>query len=138
MIKTGTLKRYIRFSARLINDIVQYCEDSHKPGAIVCLDFKNASDSLDCNFLFGCLKHYGFGNWFIHWIKILYNKPTFSVKNNGWDSKESQMGRGIRQECAVPALLFILAVEFLAIKIRDAEEIKGIEFFKIEANTICR
>ena len=40
------------------------------------------------------------------------------------------MDRGIRQGCAVSSLLFILVVEFLAIKIRDAEEIKGIKLFK--------
>ena len=80
--------------------------------------------------MFGCLKKYGFGKPFIHWIKILYNKPTFSVKNNGWISGESQMARGIRQGCAVSALLFILAVEFLAIEIREANDINGIKFIK--------
>ena len=40
------------------------------------------------------------------------------------------MGRGIRQGYAVSALLFIFAVEFLAIDIRDAEEIKGINLFE--------
>ena len=80
--------------------------------------------------MFGCLKKYGFGKQFIHWIEILYNKPTFSVKNNGWISGESQMARGIRQCCAVSALLFILAVEFLAIEIREANDINGIKLFK--------
>ena len=40
------------------------------------------------------------------------------------------MGRGIRQGCAVSALLFILAWEFLAIEIRDAEDIKAIKLFE--------
>ena len=52
------------------------------------------------------------------------------MKNNGWISSESQMARGIRQGCAVPALLFILAVEFLAIEIREANDINGINFLK--------
>ena len=34
-----TKNRYIGFSARLIDDIIQYCEDGNKPGAIICLDF---------------------------------------------------------------------------------------------------
>ena len=80
--------------------------------------------------MFGCLKKYGFGKQFIHWIEILYSKPTFNVKNNGWISSESQMARGIRQGCAVSALLFILAVEFLAIEIREANDINGIKLFK--------
>ena len=44
--------------------------DGNKPGAIICLDFKKAFDSRDWNFMFGCLKKYGFDKQFIHWIEI--------------------------------------------------------------------
>ena len=55
--KSGYIKnRYIGFSARLIDDIIQDCEDGNKPGAIICLNFKKAFYSLDWNFMFGCLK----------------------------------------------------------------------------------
>jgi hypothetical protein len=48
-------------------------------------------------------------------IKLLYNKPIFKIKNNGWISKSCEMERGIRQGCPVSALLFIFVVEILAI-----------------------
>ena len=46
--------------------------------------------------------------------------------NNGYASEFFKLERGIRQGCPLSALLFILVVESLAIKIRSAENIKGI------------
>ena len=131
--------RYLLISARCIIDIIKYCKDFNKPGAILCLDFKRAFDTLDWKFLFGCLRKYNFGDNFIKWIRIWYNKPSFSVKNNGWISKEAIMDRGVRQGCAVSALLFILAVEFLATEIKREKTIKWNNTFSqiIACNSIC-
>ena len=38
--------RYIGLNARLISDIIDNCENNNIPGAIVCMDFKKAFDSL--------------------------------------------------------------------------------------------
>ena len=109
--QSGYIKgRYIGFNARLINDIIENCEKKNLPGAIVCLDFEKAFDSLDWKFMIISLKRYGFGDYFTRWIKMLYTSPTYCIKNNGWISKESAMNRGIRQGCAVSALLFILMI----------------------------
>ena len=43
------------------------------------------------------------------------------------------MERGVRQGCAVSALLFILALEFLAEDIRKKENIKGIKLYRKES-----
>ena len=92
MIKAGYIKgRYIGFNARLINDIIENCEKKNLPGAIVCLEFEKAFDSLDWKFMIKSLKRYGFGDYFTRWIKILYTSPTYCIKNNGWILKESTM-----------------------------------------------
>ena len=58
--QTGYVKnRYIGVSARHIIDIIKYCEDFNKP-----------FDTLDWNFLFGCLRKYNFGDNFTKGIKI--------------------------------------------------------------------
>ena len=106
------------------------------PGAVVCLDFEKAFDSLDWKFMIKSLKRYGFGDYFTRWIKILYTSPTYCIKNNGWIWKESAMNRGIRQGCAVSALLFILAVEFLSVQIKQNENVKGITIFKAESKLL--
>ena len=46
------------------------------------------------------------------------------------------MMRGIRQGCAVPALLFILSVEFMAIQIRQNDIIKGIAVGTFESKIL--
>ena len=46
------------------------------------------------------------------------------------------MDRGVRQGCAVSALLFILAVEFLATEIRREKTISGITLFHKSSHVI--
>ena len=132
--QSGYIKeRYIGLNARLISDIIDNCENNNIPGAIVCLDFEKAFDSLNWNFLFLALEKYGFGKSFIQWIKIFYNKPTFCVKNNGVLSKESVMERGIQQGCAVSALLFILCIEYMSNEITKSPNVSGIKLYQLES-----
>ena len=46
------IKRYIAYNARLILDMIEDCEKYNKPGAIICLDFEKAFDSLSWDFMF--------------------------------------------------------------------------------------
>ena len=132
--QTGYIKnRYIGVNARIVCDIIDLCEKNRKPGAMLCLDFEKAFDSLNWDFMFSALEKYGFGSNFIKWIRILYEQNSFCIKNNGYLSKESTMERGVRQGCAVSALLFILALEFLAEDIRKKENIKGIKLYRKES-----
>ena len=48
------------------------------------------------------------------------------IKNNGWISSAIDISRGVRQGCPISALLFIIAVELLANKIRVNNKICGI------------
>ena len=54
------------------------------------------------------------------------NDRISCVKNNGYISVDFEMGRGLRQGCPLSPLLFVLAVELLAIKVRQDVTIKGI------------
>ena len=40
-------KRHIGNTTRLINDIIDYCENCNQPGAVIFLDFQKAFDTLD-------------------------------------------------------------------------------------------
>ena len=97
--------RYIGINARFILDIFNYCENNNKEGVLLFLDFEKAFDSVEWNFLLKTLEKFNFGNDFINWIKILYNKPIFRLKNNGWISRTCEMKRGIRQGCPISAIL---------------------------------
>ena len=86
----------------------------NQEGILMFLDFEKAFDSVEWNFLFKTLKKFDFGDNFISWMRILYTKPVFRLKNNGWMSRNCSMFRGIRQGCPISALLYILVAEILA------------------------
>ena len=65
-------------------------------------------------------------------MKLFYNGPNFKVKNNGWLSNHCRMERGIRQGCSLSALLFVIAVEVLAIMIRNDKNINGVTIGETE------
>ena len=96
------------------------------PGIIIFLDFEKAFDSISWDFLFKTLNAFNFGEYFLSWIKILYNKPLSCVSNNGHSTQFFEISRGIRQGCPISALLFILVAEIMSIKIRNNENIEGV------------
>ena len=77
--------------------------------------------------MLGSLKQFGFGNSFIRWIHTMYSGIGSCVLNNGWISAPCTVQRGIRQGCPLSALIFVIAVEILAIKIRTNDDIGGFE-----------
>ena len=125
--QTGYIRtRFIGSNARLVQDIIEYCDKYNKTGLILFLDFEKAFDTVEWPFMFKTLQAFNFGENFINWIKTLYQKPSSIVKNNGYLSEPIRMERGIRQGCAISAMIFILVVEMLALKLKQNKNISGI------------
>ena len=82
--------------------------------------------------MLGC-PNFGFGRNFIKWINTIYKEPTFCIKNI---SSELTMQRGYIKDVPISALLFILAVEILSVKIKQAENIDAIRVFDDISNLI--
>ena len=76
--------------------------------------------------MFSVLKHFGFNDSFIRWVKTLYSDIQTCVMNNGWISEVFKNTRGIRQGCPLSALLFVLSVEIMASRLRSNTDFKGI------------
>ncbi len=134
--QTGYIKdRYIGTNARLIEDYFEHCQNFDIPGILLFLDFEKAFDSVEWNFMLSVLDKFNFGEGFKKWVKILYNKPIISIKNNGWFSKDIKLHRGVRQGCPLSALLFVLTVEIMAIKIRQNKNIHGFQCRNQEIKT---
>ena len=124
--QTGYIKgRFIGTNIRLINDIIEHADRLNLGGAILFLDFEKAFDSLEWDFMLKTLSYFNFGENFIKWVEILYKNPKSMIKINGWLSSKVSLTRGIRQGCPISALLFILAVETLALNIKQNPNIKG-------------
>ena len=103
-----------------------------KKGLILLIDFEKAFDSLEWGYIFKVLKAYNFGKDFIKWIKVLYNDPCSCVINNGFFSQQFLLERGCRQGDPLSPYIFILAIEPLAMDIKNNNNIRGIKIKKAE------
>ncbi len=111
------------------SDDTFFSEQTRNNIILLSIDFENAFDSLNWNFLFAALKYVNFGHKIIQYIKVLYNNIESIVINNGNTGDYFKLERGVRQGCPLSAYLFILSSSIssdLANKIRFEINIKGI------------
>ena len=60
--RTGFMSnRYTGDNIRLIYDLIYYLNYINLPGLLISIDFENAFDSVDWNFMMKVLKAFGFG-----------------------------------------------------------------------------
>ena len=102
------------------------------PGLKIFIDFQKAFDSLEWDFLLSCLEALNFGPDFICWVRTFYKNVEGYVINNGNTSDYFTLERGVRQGDPLSSYLFILAVETLAIAVRQNTAIKGISIGREE------
>jgi hypothetical protein len=125
--------RYMGENIRLVSDTIDYFKDKNKVGILLAIDFKKAFDSLKWDFMREALIAFNFGPSFLHWIDTLYNSPEANIKNNGFVSETFVIEKGIRQGCPISGLLFVLAVEILANKLRKSNTLKGLHLGATDA-----
>ncbi|VDI15400.1 blast:LINE-1 retrotransposable element ORF2 protein [Mytilus galloprovincialis] len=119
--------RYIGFNIRQIQDIIDYSEKFNVDGAILFLDFTKAFDSLEWEFMYCSLKKFGFQESLLRWINTLYTDIKGCILNNGWISRPFNIERGIRQGCPASSIIFVIAVEILASRLRQNKSFKGFQ-----------
>ena len=125
--QTGFINdRYIGETVRSIFDLMDFTLSKNIPGLLIFIDFHKAFDSLEWNFLLSCLRVFNFGPDFIRWVNIFYKNIQSCVINNGFASDFFVLERGVRQGDPLSPYLFVLAVEVLAIAIRQNTSIRGI------------
>ncbi len=110
---------------RVLN--VLYKKQNAKDHAILSLDAEKAFDRIEWNYLFETLRCFGLGTKYLKWLKLLYNEPRAQVITNNNISKLFNLARGTRQGCPLSPLLFLFAIEPLAMTIRKSPGIKGMK-----------
>ena len=118
--------RNISTIIRLIDDVIEYIKINNSSGVLLALDFSKAFDTINKDFLIVVFNKFGFGEMFIRWVSTLTNDTESSIQYSVWLSEFFPVNSGIRQGCNFSPLAFVLAVELLAIKIRQCNKINGI------------
>ena len=128
--------RNINENIRSTLDIMEYKKAKNLPGLLLFIDFEKAFDSLEWDFLEKCLKQFNFGPDFIRWVNVFYSDIQSCIINNGLCSQYFRIERGVRQGDPLSPHLFVIAVDILAITIRNQENIKGITIDGIETKLL--
>uniref|UniRef100_A0A6I8T0L1 Reverse transcriptase domain-containing protein n=1 Tax=Xenopus tropicalis TaxID=8364 RepID=A0A6I8T0L1_XENTR len=98
---------------------------------VVALDTAKAFDTVQWHYLWEVLTRYGFGPRYRNWIQMLYARPRAKILVNGRLTEAISLERGTRQGCPLSPMLFALAIEPLAIRIRAHEAIEGLRIGNI-------
>ena len=117
---------FIDEATRLIADILEYTKMENIGGIFFAADFAAAFDSLDYTFLFAALEAFGFPDTFVKWVKVLYINSESCVMNYGKSTGYFKLMRGAKQGDPLAPYLFLIAIEVLAAKVRNDENICGI------------
>ena len=106
---------------------MSFTKTQNIPGLAVFLDFEKAFDSIEWNYIQKCLVTFNFGPQLRQWINVIYSNISSCILNNGFATKQFNLGRGVRQGCPLSGILFTIGIEILANAIRNTNDIKGIE-----------
>ena len=74
-------------------------------------------------------KIFGFGQNFIHWVKLLLNNQQSCAINGGFTTQYFNLEKEACQGDPISAYLFLLALEFLFELIKNNVDIRGITIF---------
>ena len=110
-----------------LREVVKLANEYNLPVALLSLGQEKAFDRVDWPFLFATLAKLGFGDNFIRWVRLLYTDVRSSVLVNGYTSRPFKPShRGVRQECPLSPLLYVLSMEVLAANVRCHPDITGL------------
>ena len=71
--QTGYIKgRYIGTDIRTIEDVIDFTNATDSQGYLLAVDFHKAFDSINWSSILNALRLYGFGDYFINWVQLIY------------------------------------------------------------------
>jgi hypothetical protein len=115
-IKSRTIQDCLSWAFEYLNIF----HKSKREIIILKLDFEKAFDMVEYESILLVMKHMGFGDKWLAWIKTILSSATTSVILNGVPGKNIICKRGVRQGDPISPLLFVATAELLQIAINNA------------------
>jgi hypothetical protein len=109
--------------SKSINVIQHINRSKHKNHLIISIDAEKAFGKVQHHFIIKALRKLGIDGMYLNIIKAIYDKPIANIILNGEKLKLIPLKSGTRQGCPLSPLLFDIVLEFLAIAIREEDEI---------------
>src|SRR6266404_4171167 len=125
-------KRSIYDHIRLAKMIINYADIMEVDGAIVALNQEKAYNWIRHNYLWKTLEAFRIPEMFIRTVRALYQEAHTKVAINGTFSEPFQVTRGVRQGDPLLCLLFDIAIEPLACRLRNTRAIQGLSIPGLE------
>ena len=119
--------RFIGINLRKMIDLLMYLEREEVPAVLLSLDFEKCFDSISHEALYKSLEYFGIGEYYISWVKVVYNNFELCTINNGRWTKYFPQERGVHQGCALSGPIFLFVTEILAINVKNNKLIQGIK-----------
>ena len=113
---------------RSIDDIIEYEKNAKLKDFLFIIDFKQAFDKINTEYICQVFKKFGFGDYFLNWLTTIFANRHSCVKNGGHLSDFFPVFTGVKQGCPIAPLLFVLAAEILAQNIIQDSKIKGVKY----------
>ena len=125
--------RYIGECIRTTYDTFQWANNSGATGMLLLIDFEKAFDSVSFKYMEKMLSFFGFGENLMKWVKILLHNFSACINLAGNLTRLFDILRGARQGDPIASPLFVLSIEVLCIKIRNARSVMP---FKINNTSV--
>ena len=107
-------------------EIIQYAKNRNIPALIMTLDFQKCFDMIEHDSIYNTFRYFNFGEKFISWAKLFFNKFYLYNQNFGILSEGFRKERGVNQGCNFSPFCFLLCGEIMNRKLKENKNIKGI------------
>jgi hypothetical protein len=101
-------------------EYLHQCKASGREIVIIKLDFAKAFDTIEHSSIMEILKHMGFDDRWLSWMKLIFQSGSSTILINGVPGTEFLCKRGVRQGDPLSPLLFVAGAELLQVAINHA------------------
>lgn len=105
-----------------LHEILHEARVRKQQGVVLKLDFENAYDKVNWNFLFQCLIDRGFNDRWLEWFKTVVKGGTLNVKINDTIGRNFGSFKGVRQGDPLSPFLFNIAANCLQKMVQNAQD----------------